>query len=144
MEQKKKAVTLKRTVTIKAIVTEDFKKYLTYELQNSIKTLEDKLQQMEIQGKQLIEMLTKQGALDQVGSIRQQMEMERVQQKSAKDELTKRMDEAKNLPLDSEFVQGTIDGFVTIKPGDNLYQKLGAMEIIIKDGIVQDIIGDVE
>ncbi|HAR62840.1 MAG: hypothetical protein DKM50_07000 [Candidatus Margulisiibacteriota bacterium] len=143
-KKKSKSVTLKRTVTIKAIVTEDFRKYLVYELQNSIKSLDEKLQQMEIQGKQLVEMMTKQGALDQISSIKQQIELERVQQKSAKDELTKRVDEAQSLPIDSEFVQGTIDGFVSIKPGDNLYQKLGAMEIIIKDGIIQDITGDVE
>ena len=146
MDQKKKvkSVTLKRTVTIKAVVTEDFKKYLNYELQNSLKSLDDKLAQMEIQGKQLIEMLTKQGALDQIASIRQQMELERLQQKTSTDELSKRLDEAKNLPLGSEFVQGTIDGFVTVKTGDNLYHKLGAMEIIIKDGVVQDITGDAE
>lgn len=146
MDQKKKvkSVTLKRTVTIKAIVTEDFKKYLTFELQNSVKTLDEKLQQMEIQGKQLIEMLTKQGAVEQTSSIKQQMELERLQQKNAKDELLKRVEEAEKLALDSLFVQGTIDGFVTAKVGDNLYQKLGALEIIIKDGIVEDIIGDVE
>lgn len=143
-KKKTKTVTLKRTVTIKAVVTEDFKKYLTYEIQNSIKSLDDKLQQMEIQGKQLIEMLTKQGGSDQINSIKQQMDMERIQQRSAKEELVKRMDEAKGLPLDSHFVQGTIDGFVTVKVGDNLYQKLGALEIMIKDGLVEDIIGDAD
>lgn len=135
-------LTLKRTVTIKAIVTEDFKKYLTHELNNSINTLDQKLKQMEIQGKQLIDSLTKQNAGEQIASIKQQMELERQQQKTAKNELQKRIDEAKNLPLESEFVQGTVDGFVSVKKGDNLYQKLGAMEIIIKDGVVQDIIGD--
>ncbi len=54
----------------------------------------------------------------------------------------KEIDEARNLPLGSTFSQGTIDGLVSIKPGDNLYHKLGAAEIIIKDGIVQEIIGN--
>lgn len=142
MAAKTDSITLKRTVTIKAIVTEDFKKYLVHELNNSIKSLDQKLQQMEIQGKQLVDALTQQGANDQIQSIRQQMEMERMQQNNARQELTKRIDEANGLPLDSEFIQGTIDGFVSIKQGDNLYQKLGGMEIIIKDGIVQEITGD--
>lgn len=141
MDQK---ITLKRTVTIKAIVTEDFKKYLIHELNNSVNSLDEKLKQMEIQGKQLIDTLTQQNATEQINSIKQQMSLERQQQQSAKDELTKRIEEAKNLPLESEFVQGTIDGFTSVKKGDNLYQKLGALEIIIKDGIVQDIIGDGE
>lgn len=133
---------LKRTVTIKAIVTEDFKKYLKHELTNSIKGMDHKLQQMEIQGKQLIDSLTKQSANEQVNSIKQQMELERQQHKQAKSDLTRRITESENLELNSEFVQGSVDSFVDVNKGDNLYEKLGAMEIIIKDGIVQELRGE--
>jgi len=73
-----------------------------------------------------------------------QLKLEKQQQLSVISDLQKRIIDAKNLPLDSEFVQGTIDGFVGIKVGDNLYQKLGALEIIVKDGVIQDIKGDTE
>ena len=43
------------------------------------------------------------------------------------------------LQPESHFVQGMVDGFVSVNPGDHLYEKLGAMEIVIKDGIVQNI-----
>lgn len=133
---------LKRTVTIKAIVTEDFKKYLKHELTVSISNMDKKLQQMEIQGKQLVDSLTQQSAMEQVNSIKQQLELERQQHKQAKAELTQRITESNSLELGSEFIQGTIDSFVEIKKGDNLYEKLGAMEVVIKDGIVQEIRGE--
>ena len=139
-----KTVTLKRTVTIKAIVTEDFKNYLSYELDTAIKDLQNKIAEVEKQGAMLIESFKKEGSTDQVKSVEQQLQLEKQQQLSVINDLKNRISEAKNLQLDTEFVQGTIDGFVAVKPGDNLYQKLGALEIIVKDGVVQDIKGETE
>lgn len=132
-------VTLKRTVTIKAIVTEDFKRYLIHELNGAVRNLENKMQAVIEQGKKLIKTLQDQGSAEQVKNIKQQIELERQQQKSAVDDLKKRMEDAKNLPLGSEFIQGTVDGFVDVKKGDNLYKLLGALEVIIKDGEIMDI-----
>lgn len=137
-----KSVTLKRTVTIKAIVTEDFKKYLTYELETSIKDLQKKMSDVEKQAKDLISSLEQTGASDQVKMINQQLQIEQQQQANTINDLQKRIVDAKNLQLNSEFIQGTIDGFTTVKVGDNLYQKLGALEIIVKDGVVQEIKGE--
>jgi hypothetical protein len=139
-----KTVTLKRTVTIKAIVTDDFKSYLTYELETAIKDLQSKISDIEKQGQLLIDSLRKENASEQVASVEQQLKLERQQQLGVIADLQARIKEAKNLAPNSEFVQGTIDGFVTVKPGDNLYQKLGGLEIIVKDGVVQDIKGETE
>jgi len=141
-QKKSKNVTLKRTVTIKAIVTDNFRQYLKQELSQAINDLDSKLNEVVTQGNKLIEQLEKQGQVDQVKVIQQQMEMDKQQQIAAKADLEKRIGESDTLSLGSEFVQGTIDGFVSVKEGDNLYEKLGAMEIIIKDGIVQQIKGD--
>ncbi len=139
-----KNVTLKRTVTIKAIVTDDFKSYLAYELETAIKDLQTKISDIEKQGQLLIDSLKSENATDQIASVEQQLKLERQQQVGVIADLQTRIKEAQNLTLNSEFIQGTIDGFVTIKPGDNLYQKLGGLEIIVKDGVVQDIKGDTE
>jgi len=132
-------VTLKRTVTIKAVVTEDFRRYLVHELNGAIRNLENKVQAVVDQGKNLLKTMQDQGLKDQARNIKQQVEMERQQAKAAIEDLKKRIEDAKNLPLGSEFVQGTVDGFVDIKKGENLYKALGALEIIIKDGDIQDI-----
>ena len=44
-----------------------------------------------------------------------------------------------NLQLDTEYSQGPVDGFVTVSTGDNLYEKLGGIEILVKDGIIVKI-----
>ena len=139
-----KTVTLKRTVTIKAIVTDDFKGYLAYELETAIKDLQTKIQEIEKQGQLLINSLKNENASEQITSVEQQLKLERQQQLSVIADLQSRINEAKNLDLDSEFVQGTIDGFVSVKQGDNLYQKLGGLEIIVKDGVIQDIKGETD
>lgn len=136
-------VTLQRTVTIKVIVTEDFKKYLTAELDRAIKNLDNQVTSLEDQGKSLIENLKKQGekTKKQVSAIAQQINLDKQQESLAKEDLKKKIDQAKNLKIGSEFVQGTINGFVKVKKGDNLYKKLGAMEVIIKDGVIQELKG---
>ncbi len=132
-------VTLKRTVTIKAIVTEDFRRYLVHELNSAIRNLETKLHAVVDQGKNLLKALNDQGAKEQMQNIKQQLELERQQSRSAIEDLKKRIEDAKNLTLGSEFIQGTVEGFVDVKKGENLYKALGALEIIIKDGDIMDI-----
>jgi hypothetical protein len=140
--KKSKSVTLKRTVTIKAIVTEDFKRYLKQELQQAVRDLDEKLNEVVVQGEKLVDQLQSQGQGEQVKVIQQQIELDKQQQGAAKSDLEKKMGEADLLALGSEFTQGTIDGFVSVKAGDNLYEKLGALEIVVKDGEIQDIRGD--
>lgn len=134
---------LQKTVTIKVIVTEDFKKYLQAELQNAIKKMDLQMQRMEEQGKKLVANLKKQGeekTKKQISAIVQQLNMDKQQQSIARADLEKKIEEANNLKVDSEFVQGTVNGFVDVKEGDNLYQKIGKSELIIKDGIIQKIV----
>lgn len=137
-------LTLQRTATIKVIVTEEFKNYLVSELDRAIKNLDNQVQNLEEQGKRLIENLKKQGekTQKQVSAIVQQINLDKQQETLAKADLQKKIDEAKNLKIGSEFVQGTVNGWVEIKKGDNLYKKLGGIEIILKDGIVQEIKGE--
>jgi len=135
---------LQRNVNIKVIVTEDFKKYLVAELERAIKNMDGQLGTMETQGKRLVENLKKQGekTVKQVSAIVQQINLDKQQATLAKADLDKKIEEAKNLKIGSEFLQGTVLGTVTVKTGDNLYKKLGGMEILLKDGVVQEIRGE--
>jgi len=138
------AIQLQRTVTIKVIVTEEFKNYLVAELDRTMKNLDVQVQRMEEQGKKLIENLKKQGekTKQQISTIVQQINLDKQQQTIAKADLAKKIDEAQALKLGAEFVQGTVNGWVTVEKGDNLYKKIGALELIVKDGIVQEIKGE--
>ena len=136
-----KKLQLKRVVMVKAVVTEAFKENLAKELERALKNLDQQNQQMEFQAKSYMENLKKKGLLQQLSAFKHQLEEERGKQAAAKADITNKVGEAKKLALGSEFVQGPLEGPVDVEIGDNLYKKVGGAEIIVKDGIIQDIRG---
>lgn len=130
------AITLARPVVIKAIVTESFKRLYTQELQAAIARVEELVGQLDAQIRrtELERQIT-----PQARAIRQQLELERARQESTRLELQARLREAEGLELNSEFPQGTVDSFTEVKIGDNLFQKLGRTEIVVKDGIIIEV-----
>ncbi len=136
---KKKSVTLKKTVTIQAIVTEDLKLFLNFELQGALKSSQVRMQESEMYATPLIQKYETENNAAQVNVLQSQLQEERAQYRDALQDIKRRMDQVQQFEIDSLYTHGTIEGFVTIREGDNLYQKLGGMEIVIKDGIVQEI-----
>lgn len=143
MAEKEKAneVELKRVVMVKAIVTEAFKQNLVRELERAVSNLETQLTQMETRSKDYLEDLKKKGLMQKAAAFKHQLEDERNRQAAAKSDLLMKIEEAKKLQLNSEFVQGPLEGPVKVRVGDNLYKKVGGAEIIVKDGIIQEIRG---
>jgi hypothetical protein len=72
-------------------------------------------------------------------AFKHQLDEEKGRQTAAKADLNAKIEEAKKLVLNTEFVQGPLEGPIKVKVGDNLYKKIGAAEIIVKDGVIQDI-----
>jgi capsule polysaccharide export protein KpsE/RkpR len=136
-----KSVELKRVVMVKAIVTEPFKQNLIKELERAVANLDAQLNQMEIQGKNYLEDLKKKGLMQKAAAFKHQMDEERARQAASKSDLLMKIEEAKRLQLNSEFVQGPLEGPVQVALGDNLYKKVGGAEIIVKDGVIQEIRG---
>ncbi|MEK7299053.1 MAG: YlqD family protein, partial [Candidatus Margulisiibacteriota bacterium] len=77
--------------------------------------------------------------LEQRRHISSQLEIERKNFQNAVRSFEQKIQEAKALQVGTQYVQGAVEGFVSVKEGDNLYQKLGGVELIVKDGIVQKI-----
>ncbi|HEY3247039.1 MAG TPA: YlqD family protein [bacterium] len=129
-------ITVSRPVVIKAIVTESFKRLYVQDLEDAIKRVESLVEQLDtqIRRSELERQVT-----PQARAIRQQLELERSRQDAARAELTMRLREAEQLELNSEFAQGTVEGTVEVGIGDNLFNKIGRTEIIVKDGIILEI-----
>jgi hypothetical protein len=70
------------------------------------------------------------------------MQTDRSQYVQTRAELEKKIKDASLLPLNSEFTQGTLDGNVEVSVGDNLYEKLGGLEVIVKDGVILELRGN--
>lgn len=136
-----KSLELKRVVMVKAIVTEAFKQNLVKELERAIGNLDAQVNQMEGQSKTYLEDLKKKGLMQKAAAFKHQFEDEKGRQTAAKADLTMKIEEAKRLTIGSEFVQGPLEGPVDVSVGDNLYKKVGGAEIIVKDGIIQEIRG---
>jgi hypothetical protein len=136
-----KSIELKRVVMVKAIVTEAFKQNLVKELERAVANLDAQLNQMEMQSKNYMEDLKKKGLMQKAAAFKHQLDDERSRQAAAKSDLTMKIEESKRLQIGSEFVQGPLEGPVHVALGDNLYKKVGGSEIIVKDGIIQEIRG---
>ena len=136
-----KSIELKRVVMVKAIVTEPFKQNLIKELERAVANLDAQLNQMEIQGKTYLDDLKKKGLMQKAAAFKHQIDEERARQAASKSDLLMKIEEAKRLQLNSEFVQGPLEGPVQVALGDNLYKKVGGAEIIVKDGVIQEIRG---
>lgn len=134
-------IELKRVVMVKAIVTDAFKDNLVKELERAIKNLETQESQMEMQSTNYMEDLKKKGLMQKAAAFKHQLDEERTRQAAAKSDLTMKTEEAKRLVLNTEFVQGPLEGPVKVGLGDNLYKKVGGAEIVVKDGIIQEIRG---
>lgn len=139
MGEAPKSIELKRIVMVKAIVTEAFKENLVRELERAIANMDLQLSQMDSQAEKYMEDLRKKGLLQQVTQFKNQLATEKARMQAQKEDLLSKIQEAKNLVLGSEFVQGPLEGPVVVSIGDNLYKKVGAAEIVVKDGIITEI-----
>ena len=130
---------LKRSVRVKAIVTEKFKQEMEKNLKMQTARIDKTLEQIDSQTKPYIEDFKKKGKTKQLESLRQQIAQEKGKLTMQKKVSAKKIEDIKKLVLGSEFVQGTMESWVNIKVGDNIFKKVGGMEILIKDGIVREI-----
>jgi len=129
-------VTVTRPVLIKAVVTESFKRLYVQDLEDAIKRADTILEQIttQIRRSELERQVSAQSR-----AIRQQLEVEHARQEAAKAELQMRLREAEALQLNTEFTQGTVESLVEVSIGDNLFNKLGRAEILVKDGIILEV-----
>jgi hypothetical protein len=129
-------IVVNRPIVIKAIVTESFKRLYVQDLQDAIKRVESLVEQLDtqIRRSELERQVT-----PQARAIRQQLELERSRQEATRAELAMRLREAEQLELNAEFTQGTVEGSVEVGVGDNLFNRIGRTEIIVKDGIILEI-----
>jgi len=135
------SVELKRVVMVKAIVTEAFKANLVKELERAVENIDRQTSQIEERGKSYLDSLKEKGLNQKAAAFKQQVNDERARQAAAKTDLLMKIEEAKKLVIGTEFVQGPLEGPVNVSIGDNLYKKVGGAEIIVKDGVIQEIRG---
>lgn len=139
-------IQLTRQVQVKAIVTENFKAQVAAEINRNLQQIDAELQQLEFKGKRAISDIEKRSPSPmppevkaQVETIRQQVEAEKLRLMQLKEEMTAQSNALNELPIGSVVTQFTVENQVDVRVGENIFQRLEGGEILVKDGIIQEI-----
>ena len=142
---KKEFLTIKRTISIKAIVTSTWKQDAENELSKAISTTDQQLSQLEQEGQQVVSNIRSQSinpldprVQEQVGQIQQQVAAKRNELEEQKRNLLQQQNQVRELKFDDIVDQGQVDSFCDVSVGDDLIKKM-QVSITVKDGIIQSI-----
>lgn len=140
---------LKRPVTVKAIVTPRWKEEAQQQLQTQLNQTDQQLQQLEIQGQRAITEIQKQSlqppgpqVMQQIENIQMQVNQRKSELLEQKNQVLQQLQQVQLLELNQEVSQGQIESVFSIQPGDNLIEKM-QVEILLRDGVVEEIRGDI-
>ena len=148
MDYSNASLLLKRPVTVKAIVTAQWKEEVTQQLQKQVAQLDKQMQQLEMQGKRTIEEITKQAGSDtpqvkkQTENIQGQVNQKKAEMLEKKNQFLQQLQQIQLLELNQEVVQAQMESFFRLEQGDNLVKKLN-VEVVLRDGVVEEIRGEV-
>ena len=148
MDYANASLLLKRPITVKAIVTAQWKEEVTQQLQKQVAGLDQQMQQLEMQGKRTIEEITKQAGVanpqvqNQTENIQRQVNQKKAEMLEKKNQFLQQLQQIQLLELDQEVVQAQMESFFRLEQGDNLVKKLN-VEVVLRDGVVEEIRGEV-
>ncbi len=127
---------VKRPVIVTAIVTEGLKQEYLQEIEENLQRVGESQKELETQSRRYMLQIP---SADMANSFRRQVEEETRKFDAARQELQERRGAVDALQLDERVTYLQLEGFVDLVEGDNLRDKLGRAEIVVKDGIVQEI-----
>ena len=126
----KETISIKRTIAIKAIVTQTWKEDAETELSKAISATDQQLAQLEQEGQQVVNNIRSQSAnpldprvQEQVGQIQQQVAAKRNELEEQKRNLLQQQNQVREFKMDEVVDQGQIDSFCDVSVGDNLIKK---------------------
>lgn len=140
------SIQLMRQVAVKAIVTENFKTQVANEIDRNLQQIDAELQQLEFKGKRAIADIEKRSITPpppevkaQIETIRQQVESEKIRLAQLREEMNAQKQALAELPIGSVVTQFTVENPIEVRVGENIFQRLEGGEILVKDGVIQEI-----
>jgi len=138
-------LSIKRSITIRAVVTPSWKEEAERELSNGIATTDQQLAQLEQEGQQVVNEVRRQSAnpldprvQEQVAQVQQQVAAKRSELEEQKRNLLQQQAQVRELEMDQVVEQGQLDSFCDIKVGDNLVSKM-QVSVVVRDGVIESI-----
>jgi F0F1-type ATP synthase membrane subunit b/b' len=141
------ALSIKRTITVRAVVTPRWKEDAERELSNALSNFDQQLAQLEQEGQRLIEEIRRQSinpldprVQEQVASLQQQVAAKRAELEEQKRQVLDQQRQVRELEMEQIVEQGQIESFCNVRVGDNLVEKLQAA-VLVRDGVIEAIEG---
>jgi hypothetical protein len=139
------SITIKRNITVRAVVTPRWKEDAERELSAALSNLDQQLAQLEQEGQQVIDEIRRQSAnpldprvQEQVGSVQQQVAAKRSEFEEQKRQILEQQRQVRDLEFEQVVEQGQIESLCEVSVGDNLVQKLQAA-VLVRDGVIEAI-----
>ena len=139
--------TIKRTITVRAVVTPRWKEDAERELSNALSGSDGQLAQLEQEGQQLIDAIRSQSAnpldprvQEQVASVQEQVMTKRSELEEQKRQLLEQQRQVRELEMEQIVEQGQLESFCEVGVGDNLVVKLQGA-VLVRDGVIEAIEG---
>ena len=138
-------LSIKRSITVRAVVTPAWKEEAERELSNAISTSDQQLSQLEQEGQQIVKDVRNQSAnpldprvQEQVAQVQQQVAAKRSEIEEQKRNLLQQQAQVRDLQMEEIVDQGQIESICDLKVGDNLVSKM-QVGILVRDGVVEKI-----
>ena len=138
-------LSIKRSITIRAVVTPAWKEEAERELSGAISTTDQQLAQLEQEGQQVVDEVRRQSAnpldprvQEQVGQVQQQVAAKRAELEEQKRNLLQQQAQVREVEMEQIVDQGQIESFCDLKVGDNLVSKM-QVAVVVRDGVVESI-----
>jgi len=138
-------LTIKRPITVRAVVTPTWKEEAEREISNGIANCDQQLAQLEQEGQQVVDEVRRQSAnpldprvQEQVAQIQQQVAAKRAEIEEQKRGLLQQQAQVRELELEQIVEQGQVESTCELAVGDNLVKKM-QVSIVVRDGVVQAI-----
>ncbi|WP_413324557.1 YlqD family protein [Synechococcus sp. MIT S9503] len=138
-------LSIKRSITIRAVVTPAWKEEAERELSAGISTTDQQLAQLEQEGQQVVDDVRRQSAnpldprvQEQVAQVQQQVAAKRAELEEQKRNLLQQQAQVRELEMEQIVDQGQLESFCDIKVGDNLVSKM-QVAVVVRDGVIESI-----
>ncbi len=138
-------LSIKRSITVRAVVTPSWKEEAEKELSNAISTSDQQLSQLEQEGQQVVNEVRSQSAnpldprvQEQVAQVQQQVAAKRAELEEQKRNLLQQQTQVRELEMEQIVEQGQIESYCELKVGDSLISKM-QVSVLVRDGIVEAI-----
>jgi len=141
------SLTIKRSITVRAVVTPRWKEDAERELSNAIAGSDAQLAQLEQEGQQLVDAIRSQSlnpldprVQEQVASVQEQVAAKRAELEEQKRQLLEQQRQVRDLEMETIVEQGQLESVTDVRVGDNLVEKL-QVALLVRDGVIEAIEG---